>query len=66
VSGVAVAFLAVAVLTVSTAVLWRRPSPNDNFIFDLVKKLSEEQIATETLLSHTHDNNTVRVGKTGT
>jgi hypothetical protein len=66
-SGVALVALA-AVLIVSTAVLWRRPSPNHSFIFDLVKKLAEEQVAaeTETLLSHTHDNNRVHVSKTGT
>jgi len=55
-SGVAIVALA-AVLIVSIAVLWRRPSPNHSFIFDLVKKLAEEQVAAETLLSHTHDNN---------
>jgi hypothetical protein len=64
-SGVAIAVLA-AVLIVSTAVLWRRPSPNHSFIFDLVKKLAEEHVAAETQLSHTRDNTMAHVHKTGT
>jgi len=66
--GVALVAL-VVVLIVCIAGLWRRPSPNHSFVFDLVRTLAEKQIATKTRktqLSYAHDNDTAHLDKTGT